>query len=480
MFSIADIGNRLPAVIKPERKLTLREKLTWTFAILVFFYILGSIITLGIGPIVTASIILQLLVGSKILDWNLQDSNDKAKFMGTQKVLAVAFCIIEAVAYVFAGAVPPASSEPFVVAAVILQIALGGIVIIFMDEVVSKWGIGSGISLFIAAGVSKTIIVRIFSPPIGGSTGGIISSLIFALSQGDITAAVVTLLPLIATGVIFALVVYAQGVKVEIPMNFALPFGRLGSRRWPLKFLYTSNIPVILVAAVIANMQVLGRVLYSRGFEFLGKFDQSGRPISGLSLMLSAPGTSGGASALPIFITTILASLFALLFALFALRVWKKYALRSSILGGLTGAFVSVLIIFFYSLPPLTAFDALHILVYITAFVVGSVVFSIFWVSTAGMDAKTVSDQFKAASIVIPGYRHDPRIIEKVLDRYIPALTIMGGAFVGFLAAIADLTNAIGTGTGLLLTVMILFQFYEQIMNQHQEEIPERIRKLVS
>jgi len=96
------------------------------------------------------------------------------------------------------------------------------------------------------------------------------------------------------------------------------------------------------------------------------------------------------------------------------------------------------------------------------------------------MDAKTVSDQFKAASIVIPGYRHDPRIIEKVLDRYIPALTIMGGAFVGFLAAIADLTNAIGTGTGLLLTVMILFQFYEQIMNQHQEEIPERIRKLVS
>src|SRR3972149_2647468 len=209
MFSIADIGNRLPAVIKPERKLTLREKLTWTFAILVFFYILGSItvwginpnavaqfefleivfgskfgsiITLGIGPIVTASIILQLLVGSKILDWNLQDSNDKAKFMGTQKVLAVAFCIIEAVAYVFAGAVPPASSEPFVVAAVILQIALGGIVIIFMDEVVSKWGIGSGISLFIAAGVSKTIFVRIFSPPIQEASGGIVSSFIFSLS----------------------------------------------------------------------------------------------------------------------------------------------------------------------------------------------------------------------------------------------------------------------------------------------------------
>src|SRR3990172_11393255 len=118
MVSIADIGNKLPSVIKPEHKLTLREKLTWTFAILVFFYILGSItvwginpsavsqfefleivfgskfgsiLTLGIGPIVTASIILQLLIGSKIIRWNLQDSADKAKFMGTQKILAILF-----------------------------------------------------------------------------------------------------------------------------------------------------------------------------------------------------------------------------------------------------------------------------------------------------------------------------------------------------------------------------------------------------
>src|SRR3990170_5896106 len=126
MFSIADIGNRLPAVIKPERKLTLREKLTWTFAILVFFYILGSItvwginpnavaqfefleivfgskfgsiITLGIGPIVTASIILQLLVGSQIIKWDLKKEEDKAKFTGAQKILAVTFALVEAIAY---------------------------------------------------------------------------------------------------------------------------------------------------------------------------------------------------------------------------------------------------------------------------------------------------------------------------------------------------------------------------------------------
>ncbi len=505
MFSIADIGNKFPSVVKPEQKLTLREKLKWTLVILVLFYVLGSItvwgvnpsavsqfefleivfgskfgslITLGIGPIVTASIILQLLVGSKILNWNMQDQQDKAKFMGTQKMLAIAFSFIEAIAYVFAGAVPPASADFLVVTAVIFQIALGGIIIILMDEVISKWGVGSGISLFIAAGVSKTIFVRIFSPPIGGSSGGVFSSLIYSLSQGDLASAVISFLPLVATGIVFALVVYAQDIKVEIPMSFAMPFGRLGSRRWPLKFLYTSNIPVILVAAVLANLQVLGRVLYSRGIEILGTFDQSGRPLSGFSLLLSSPG-SGGSAALPVFITTILASLFALLFGFFAMKVFKKYALRFSVLGGLVGGLISAFLIGFYNLPVLTAFDVFHMLFYIFAYVVGSVIFSIFWVATSGMDAHSVADQFKAASIVIPGFRHDPRIIEKVLDKYIPALTILGGAFVGFLAAIADLTNAIGTGTGLLLTVMIIYQFYEQIVGQHYDEVPDRIKKLV-
>jgi preprotein translocase subunit SecY len=95
------------------------------------------------------------------------------------------------------------------------------------------------------------------------------------------------------------------------------------------------------------------------------------------------------------------------------------------------------------------------------------------------MDSKSVAEQFKASSIMIPGFRHDPRIVEKVLDKYIPALTILGGAFVGFLAAFADLTSAIGSGTGILLSVMIIYQFYEQITAQHYDDIPERVRKFL-
>jgi len=507
MSLIEDISKYLPTVQKPTLKLNFMEKAKWTMLILVIFFVLGSItvwgvnqsavaqftfleivfgsrfgslITLGIGPIVTSSIILQLLVGSKIINWDLTDERHKKLFNSSQKILAIVFSFIEAFAFVLAGAVPPASSDLFVVSMVIAQLAIGGIIIILMDEVVSKWGFGSGVSLFIAAGVSKTIFVRIFSPPIQGTTGGIFASAISALSQGRLDVAIISFLPLIATAVVFALVVYAQAIRVEIPMSFAMPFGKLASRRWPLKFIYTSNIPVILTAAVIANLQVMGRLLFSKGINLLGTYDSSGRALTGLALFVSTPSSSGDpASALAISVTSILAGIFALGFALLALRIWKRYALRSSVLGGMFGALLGVLILYVYNLPMLNVTNLLHVIVYMLIFVVGSVIFSIFWVSTSGMDSRSLAEQFKAASIVIPGFRHDPRIVEKVLDRYIPALTVMGGAFVGFLAAFADLTNAIGTGTGLLLTVMIVYQLYEQITSQHSDDIPQPLRKFM-
>ncbi|MBR9682339.1 MAG: preprotein translocase subunit SecY, partial [Candidatus Aenigmarchaeota archaeon] len=229
-----NIGKKFPSVVAPIQKLTFNEKIKWTFLILITYYILGSItvwgidpsavaqfefleivfgskfgslITLGIGPIVTASIILQLLVGAKIIDWNLQDPDDKAKYTATQKVLGITFALVEAIAYVSFGAIPPAAGGLFVLITIIAQLAFGGILIMLMDEVVSKWGLGSGISLFIAAGVSKTIFLRIFSPALGDASGGIIAVFLSSLGQGQPSAAFISLLPLISTIVVFAIVV---------------------------------------------------------------------------------------------------------------------------------------------------------------------------------------------------------------------------------------------------------------------------------
>ncbi|MEM4756302.1 MAG: preprotein translocase subunit SecY, partial [Candidatus Woesearchaeota archaeon] len=186
MSLLDTILNNLPEVKAPkEQKLSFATKLKWTLIILILYYILssiplaglgnnaletfeflsvilgaefGSIISLGIGPIVTASIVLQLLNGSGIVKFDLTSHEGKRRFQGIQKILAFFFIIFEAIIYVYMGGLTPAEGfSPWFLS---LQLTIGGLMIMFFDEVVSKWGFGSGISLFIAAGVSKTLFIR--------------------------------------------------------------------------------------------------------------------------------------------------------------------------------------------------------------------------------------------------------------------------------------------------------------------------------
>lgn len=498
-FSISTIGSYFPSVVKPTGKLSLMEKLKWSAIILVLFFMLGqitvwgvdsgavarfefleivfgsrfgSLITLGIGPIVTASIILQLLVGSKIISWDTKTKEGKEKFTSTQKVLTVFFSIFEAIAYVMAGAVPP--SAPELMGIVILQLAIGGILIMFMDEVCSKWGIGSGVSLFIAAGVAKSIFVRLFAPPLAGSSGGIVASVIGALSLGQPAQALIAFFPLLATITVFVIVTYAQAMKVEIPMAFTMPFGKMGSRRWPIKFIYTSNIPVILAAAVLANLQVLGGILSSRGMPILGEYDAAtNQPTAGLMYFLTIPQHGS------LMVMAVFGGIFTLAFALAAKKFFGKFILRSALLGMILGLLIGYGFTLFLNLQFLDPIIIMRAFTYSLFMIAASVLFSIFWVSTAGMDAKTVAEQFQSSFIQIPGFRRDPRIVESVLERYIPSLTVLGGAFIGALASFADLTSALGTGTGILLSVMIVYQLYEQLVNQHYDELPEFVKKII-
>jgi preprotein translocase subunit SecY len=130
---------------------------------------------------------------------------------------------------------------------------------------------------------------------------------------------------------------------------------------------------------------------------------------------------------------------------------------------------------------PLTNIPELaHVFVYIISYVVLCVVFGRFWIETTGMSAKDVAEQLKDSGLLIPGFRRDPRIIEKILDKYIPMITILGSIFVGLLASFADLTGALGTGTGILLTVGILGSLYETLEREKMFELYPELKKIVS
>lgn len=453
-MSYLDIIKFLPGIASPVKKLNLKDKLKWSAIILLIFFIMsqivvwgvdpqavqhflfletvlgsrmGSLVTLGIGPIVTASIILQLLLGSGILGWDTGTRDGRLKFMGTQKLLAIFFCVFESIAFVLFGAIPPAGGGA-TAALLILQLALGGLMIILMDEVVSKWGIGSGVSLFILAGVSKTIVVRSFNFLGGGSPNGIIPSSIVSFMGARPAEGLITLVPILFTMLIFFFVTYAQSMKVEIPLAFGKVRG-LGYRH-PLKFIYASVIPVILTSALLANFEMMARTLYNKGVTIFGTFNGEGQAVSGLMYFLSPP---------------------------------RGHTLSDLVISWAYGV----------SLPP----EAITWITYGIFMMIGAMVFSVFWVKTAGMDSESVAKQIHRRGFGLPGFRRDKRIIKRVFKRYIPALSVMGGAFVGFLAAFADFAGALGSGTGILLAVMISNKLYEQIAKQHVEDLHPALRK---
>ena len=314
----------------------------------------------------------------------------------------------------------------------VAQLFVGGMLILYMDEVISKWGFGSGVSLFIAAGVSSQIIIRAFSPlttagtwafGTGEAPVGKVWVLFQSLIGGNPAGAALALAAIIGTIVVFLLSVYGQAMKVEIPLSF----GRIRGHgiRWPLNFIYTSNIPVILVAALMANVQLLARLLESWGRPILGTFTGS-VPATGFVAWIDAP------------------------------NLVEKI---------ITGSF--------------RAIDLAHSSVFALFMVIGAVIFSVFWVQTAGMDAKSQARQIMASGLQIPGFRRDPRVLEQILNRYIWPLTIMGAIAVGILASSADLLGALSRGTGILLAVMIIYKLYEEIAQQHMMDMYPALRKMM-
>jgi len=450
---IQDLLKNLPEVKGPtEKKLSFNVKLKWTLIILVSFFVLanislyglarnamerfeylaiimgtdfGSIISLGIGPIVMASIILQLLVGSKILNIDMTTQEGKKYFSGLQKLMILFFIVFEAIVYVLMRGL---QAMPGLAWLVIFQLILGGLLIMFMDEVSMKWGFGSGVSLFIAAGVGWRLFTGLFQFLGTERTiqlSGKIPVLITSVMAADTTNATSALAAIIATGVIFLVVVWAQSLKVEVPLSFDRLRGY--GIKWPLSFFYASVIPVILVAALVANLQLFGGMLQNwLGYPtILGNFVQ-GQPVSGLAFWLGSSNLVEG-----------------------------------TIRGSLRSVFL---------LQGLT-----HIIFYM----IFATIFSVFWVKTSGMDAQSQAHNILSSGLQIPGFRKDERILESVLGRYIMPLTIMGGAAIGLLAAVSDLLGTIVSGTALLLGIMITFQFYQNIAQQHAVDMHPAMKKFI-
>lgn len=453
-------------IAPPKKRVNFNEKLMWTALTLIVYFVMsqiplyglgkegaadpfgalrvifasqrGTLMELGIGPIVTAGLILQILSGSKMIDVDMTNPQDRALFTSASKILAVVMTFFEALAYLIGGVYGKLTVEVQFV--ILIQLMAAGVVIIMLDELLQKgWGFGSGISLFIAAGVAQTIWWHSVAP-IGPMGDGRFYGALIAFGQALASGAPLTkalyrseglpdMVGFTTTLIVFFIIIYLNGLRVEIPVSYARYRGFRG--KYPIKLLYVSNIPVIFAAALFGNIYFISQILWS-------KYNQSG-----VNFWLNLLGT-------------------------FELK-GNQYSPK----GGLVYYVISP-----HGLANVIA-DPLRALMYTVLLVLACLFFATTWVQVGGMDARSVAKQLLDSGMQIEGFRRSYTPIQQLLSRYIPTVTVLGGVIVGLIAASADFLGAFGSGTGILLTVGILEQYYQILARERLSEMYPAIGALL-
>ncbi|KAJ3163832.1 translocon subunit [Geranomyces variabilis] len=452
----------MPEVAAPDRKVQFREKVMWT-AITLFIFLVcsqiplfgimssessdpmywmrvimasnrGTLMEMGITPIVTSGMIMQLLAGANIIEVDYSLKEDRALFSGAQKLFAMVIAIGQATVSVWSGVYgDPKDIGPGISLLLILQLCIAALITMLLDELLQKgYGLGSGISLFIATNICETIVWKAFSPTTyntGRGTefeGAIVaffhllftrSNKFLAIKEAMYRSNLPNLSNLIATILVFAVVIYLQGFRVEIPVKSNRYRGQQGN--YPVKLFYTSNMPIMLQSALVSNVFFISQLLYKRWPE---------------NLLVQLLGVWKSPEGVP-----------------------QEYAA-----SGLA----------YYISPPHSLskalVDPIHFVIYVTFMLTACALFSKTWIEVSGSSPRDVARQLKEQQLVMRGHREGS--MYKELKRIIPTAAAFGGLCIGALSVSADLLGAIGSGTGILLAVTIIYQYFEIFLKEQHEE----------
>ena len=451
---LAALGRALPAASKPKTKVPLPRKILWSILAVVIYLVMssvplygitssnvfnfllqqvifassaGTLAQLGIGPIITAGLIMQILVGSKLVSLDLESEEGKAVFTEAQKGLAFIFILLESA--LFAYALTRGSAPVEIALLVFTQLVVATYIIMLMDEMIQNgWGLGSGLSLFILAGVMKIMfwdMFGIYSVSNQNLPIGFFPSLYSAIVSGKGLNDIIVntkhpfqpdLVGFVATIVLIIITLWLSSINVNIPIT-AQRFRGIKTSI-PLNFLYVSSIPVIFVGVLGADLQLFASIASS----------------------ISQPASN---------VLNVINTIF----------LFPPNDLPHSVYA--------------------VVIDPLGALAYTVVFMGLSLLFGILWVDVAGLDPATQARKLVDSGLEIPGIRSNPKLIETKLAAYIYPLTIFSSLVVGAIAVVATLLGAYGTGVGILLAVTIALQYYKLIVYERTVEMYPLLRRIV-
>lgn len=379
--------------------------------------------------------IMQVLAGTKIIEVDQTLESDRKLYEGATKLFGILITFGEAIAYVFSGMYGDVNLIGFTnCMLLIFQLVTAGILVTLLDELLSKgYGLCSGISMFIATNISENIIWKSFSPFTITSDrgveyeGAIIATIHFLITKQNKVEAIQrafyrsnapNLSNLVATIVVFLIVIYFQGFQKEI---------KIASKRMPgayqtqtIKLFYCSNTPIILESALVSNLYFISQILYKRYKNF---------------------------------------------FLIRLLGQWQDGENGQSIpIGGLS----------YYISPPRDLIDfirdPLHSIAYVLFILVSCGLFAKTWVELSGKSSRDIARQLRDNQFFLEGIRDNEENIYSQLNRIIPVAATLGGMSIGLLTIFADFCGAIGSGTGILLAVSIIYECFEDFKKEESKK----------
>lgn len=439
-------------VASPGRSINFQEKFLWTSIALLIYLVAsqvplygiinsgsddplywmrmmmasnrGTLMDLGISPVVTSSMIMQMLVSSSIFSVNFELKEDKILHDAAQKIIAMIMTVGQAIVQVlsgFYGGVDKIGTQNSVL--LVLQLIFSGVIVILLDELLSKgYGLGSGVNLFIATNVCENIVWRAFSPKVFNTARGVefegsliaLIHLLFtrknkfsAIREAFTRQNLPNCSSLFFTILIFGVVIYLQGLRLELPTESTQVKGQTG--KFPIKVLYSSTMPIIVQSYIISHTSTVSRLLFTK---------------------------------------------FPNLFFVRILGVWEKNKFGNTIpVSGLCR----------YIYPPESIFDLFKtpvpFLVYCFTSLLASAFLSRAWIDINENNQFDVARQLKNAKMTIKDVRIQN--VPNYLGDYIPTAAFIGGFFVGLVCLLSNLLDTIGTGTNIFLAVSIVWQYFE-------------------
>ena len=307
---------------------------------------------------------------------------------------------------------------------IVFQLIIAGLVLILMDELIQKgYGLGTGTSLFILTNVCYRIFDDMFNLTQDIFAGGQAwyRGAVLAFFQGVRRGDAVT--PFFRLGripdyfgfmmmfVIIAIMIYLISIKIEIPIQIN---EEEKSEKYSVGLFYTSYVPVLFTSTLFAGIHMITNLLATR-FGFFSWYR------TGIPIIPKLPS--------------------AWYIAIFSPPYGSENVIERP--------WVS--------------------LCYLFLMIIFSGVFSVIWMRTTELDSKTLLKKLLNSESKIPGLRENPKEYEENLDWNFTKAALRGGLILGAIAGLAEFLGPIGTGTGLVIMMIILKRYQDIIVKEKQQ-----------